>query len=108
KTGKNNNGISVNQVEQTIRKPPHESSSDLSVHARKCQGVTLNRNEAGVNGEKKLSPQTGASFFIPSKRVGEVGFGFGPKDNFESHPRFRILFLTSAHGEPAAGFLRKA
>ena len=108
KTSENDNFPLMNKVEKPIGKTPKESPTDLFMNAWKTERVPLRDDEASVDRAQEIYPQTWRNFVIPQISIEKIRFGFGPKDDFVCHPRFKILFLTSDQGEPAEGFLWKA
>ena len=107
KAGENDNISLMNKVKQSVGETSKEGSTDLLVSAWKTEWVPLRGGEAGVYRTQEVPPESGPDFVIPQVGVGKISLGLGPKNDFECHPRLRILFLTSDQGEPTEGFLRK-
>src|SRR5262249_52433360 len=108
KTGENNDCSSMEQVEQSVRKTAEKTTPDFFVNVRKAQWISRNGGQTGIDRAHKFRTQSCASFVIPKICIGKVRLGFGPENDFKAHPRLKILFLTSDHGEPAVGFFREA
>jgi hypothetical protein len=107
KNGEDDDLIILNNIENSIREPSKQNTTNISMDLGKGERMMLNQYQRILSRANEIHSQSLALLFVPKVGIREVGFGFGPKDNLSGHPRFRMRFLIWLQGDPREGFFRK-
>jgi len=90
--------------EDLVWKAACNSTSGVTVNARKLHRIPQYGVEDGIYTEKKLRAKTGNARLVPVERIIHFRFGFWANDETSAHRLLRIRSRTTPHGEPSFGF----